>query len=130
MDPRAMRVVGTIGDVNPVDYGGGVVLEDGVGVCSVEWYEPLDEDDDGSDVWVYRVDIDHGVEDWMELNAVARTSGLDVAELTAGFDSKDPVTRARAWWTLACHYGWHELDSYPDRLTYAEAEARLAAVEG
>lgn len=125
MDREALEVVGTIGDVNPLDYGGGIVYRDKVGALSLEWYEPEDEDNEDSPITCYRVDLDHGAESWMALGAVAKTCDESELELRAAFDSPDPVRLAHAFWSVAMYHGWHNLDSDPLTLTRAEAEARI-----
>lgn len=124
MDRQALEIIGTIGDVNPLDYGGGFVYRDKVGACSLEWYEPEDDSDEESDIICYRVDIDYGAESWMDLPAVAKSADhADIAEAIE--DDSNPMRRALAFWSVAGHWGWHELDHYPLRLTRAEAEARI-----
>jgi hypothetical protein len=115
------KPVGTIGDVNPLDYGGGLVFSD-----RVEWYEPDDENDENSRVRCYRVDFDVLSDSWIDFNAVASTVDRKAAELLhSARTSTDPQVRANAVWDVALHYGWHELDGYSLHLTRAEAEARI-----
>lgn len=118
-----VTIIGTIGDVNPLDYGGGFVYRDDDGGHSIEWYEPEDDTNEDCAILVYRFPIDGGAESWMDLASVA--SSADHASIAEDFKSDNPVVRAYAFWSVAGHYGWHNLDSDPLRLTRAEAEARI-----
>jgi|SRR5579884_2340012 len=110
----AVKQIGTIGDVNFVEHGGGPVLVDN-GSASVEWVEPPEEDFDkpGATWTVYRTDLDQEIPSWIDMVAVARTSGRSYMELAAGFMDPDPMVRAFAYWDVANYYGWSELDHYP-----------------
>lgn len=135
------ELVGTIGDRNPVEYGGGYVFRDKTGVYApeVEWIEPYD--DSVPSVMVYRVPMErHTYVDgilsdnpyhpdkavWYadDLQFVCRYCGCDCDELIGNLCGDDPVARAWAYETLASYHGWHEFDHYPLGLTADEAERR------
>ena len=126
-----MKELGTIGDVNAPEYDGGWVFEDD-GHIWIEWVDtPTDDDMRGGEYkpsarWtVYRVHIETPeVPSWADLGAVARTIGSSESRLRKDFLSKDPMRRASAYWDLASHDGWHELDNYPLVLTKSEVEKR------
>lgn len=119
--------VGTIGDVNYLEYGGGPVLRTEHGYA-VEWVEPppdeIDFDSKRARWTVYRVDLDQEVPTLLDVDAAAETSGMSARALRQQFLSNDPMTRASAYWTLASHYGWYELDQYPLSLKKAEVYRR------
>lgn len=133
--------VGTLGDINPIDYDGGFVFEDTTGVYppEVEYYV-RDSDDDDSKIRVYRFIVepctfingvlsdnpyhkDHAVWFADSLTALASFCGID--ELVQMFCSPDTMTRAHAWLEVGLYWGFNELDDYPLVLTYTEAEARI-----
>lgn len=140
------ELVGTIGDRNPVEYGGGYVFRDKTGVYDpeVEWIEPMPSAPyrgSGSGVTVYRVPMErHTYVDgilsdnsyhpdkavWYanDLDAVCRYCDCDRDELIGNLCGDDPVARAWAYETLANYHGWYEFDHYPLTLTADEAEKR------
>lgn len=136
------RKLGIIGDVNPIEYGGGYVLGGvpDVGGPWVEYVHGLDEthpkawdvdlDDraqtDTIKVEVYRVDLgtnareflrDH---DWVNWDDVASTCGQDPETYSEAAELDTAQKRALAVWDAAGHYGWHEFDQYPLQLTLTE----------
>lgn len=137
--------VGTVGDVNPIDYGGGIVLVDGTGVYppEVEYYEPIDPDREASPVKVYRFVLypctyvngvlsdnkyhpDHAV--WFADDVHTLASQFeDMADddLIGMFCSDDPMERAFAWLEVGMYNGLDNLDDYPLTMSYSEAENRL-----
>lgn len=140
------ELVGTIGDRNPVEYGGGYVFRDKTGVYDpeVEYVEPLEcnpKDGSGTGVTVYRVVLEsHTFIDgilsdnkyhpdkavWYadKLDGVCGCCDCDRDELIANLCGDDPVARAWAYETLASYFGWYEFDTYPLTLTADEAEKR------
>ena len=136
------ELVGTIGDVNPVDYGGGFVFRDKTVVYEpeVEYIEPNgDEPEDG--VTVYRVSMEKhtfidgilsdnpyhpGIFVWYadKLASVCKTCDCHLDELIAALCGDDPSSKAWAYETMAICWGWGEFDHYPLTLTAEEAEKR------
>jgi hypothetical protein len=143
------ELVGTIGDVDPLGYGGGFVFRDKTGVYppEIEYVEPIGDGgsrDDVQSVTAYRVVlephtyIDGVLSDnpfhpaypvWYadDLDSMCKTCDCDRDELIDKFCSDDPMERAMAYENVASYWGWHELDHYPLTLTPAEAEERYAA---
>jgi hypothetical protein len=119
--------VGTLGDVNYLEYGGGPVLRTEHGYV-IEWVEPPSDDVDFESRkarWtVYRVNLDQEVPSWGNLESVAESAGIRASDLRSDFLSSDPMKRAWAYQTWANYYGWHEFDNYPLVLTKAEVERR------
>jgi len=142
------RKLGSIGDVNPIEYGGGpIYTAPESGGPWVEYFYGLDEDERASrisrdydldeaeekidqlKVQVYRVDLGKGGReflseyDWVDWEAVAASGGQDLER----YDAKNLKTaseRANAVWDAAGHYGWHEFDQYPLELTIAALRER------
>lgn len=55
----SIRIIGTIGDCNPLDYGGGIVLDHGDGRPTLVWFEPIPMGrGDPKQAEVYRVTLD------------------------------------------------------------------------
>lgn len=65
-------------------------------------------------------------EEWFveELPMVAESIGAPLDELLEAFTSADPKRRAFAYEALGQHHGFENLDSYPLKLTRAEAKKR------
>lgn len=137
------KLIANLGDVNPIDYGGFFVYDDG----SVEVFEvPEDWDEEERDHLdnygtVYRFNIDRctyvdGVLSsnpyhpdrlvwWaMNLTALAADGDTTEEELIECFCSEDLVKRAVAYRELYHYCGPDELDSYPLTLARSECEER------
>ena len=125
--------IGVVGDVNPVDYGGGLVFEDKTGVYApeVEYYD-RDSDDDNAKIRVYRFSADKCT----FVNGVLSDNRFH-PELPAWFADKlpdgttpdqfcsdDTMLRAWAWTEVGLYYGFENLDNYPVCLTRNEAIKR------
>jgi hypothetical protein len=131
-----------IGDSSAEEYGGGIVF---TGEYGPElWYThgaetdapefdqyADDSDQDACILDVYRVDLCDSAEaflaryDWVDWKEVCRTNGIEDAPGGDGmglrFDTIED--RAGSIYAAAGHYGWHEFDSYPSRLSYADVSA-------
>jgi hypothetical protein len=143
-----VKKLGTIGDVNPIDYGGGYIFAVPGSGPSVEYVHGLDSDERASkidrkyddpderdaamnalEIQIYRVNLgktaaeflsDH---DWIDWEAVATTNGQDVSTYDAK-NLKTAAQRANALQDATAQYGWHEFDSYPLQLTLGELKKR------
>ena len=123
------RIIGRLGDVNPTEYGGGVVFTDGKhrwleythGRESLSWDDPNVEK-----LEVYQVDIEDDVfdwHDWVKVDDLASYTGLDSEDITRA--SRGTVSeRARLLEDIASYYGWNELDQYPISFGTVELEER------
>lgn len=132
-DGYGHTIIGQVGDVNPLDHSGGIVIQ-GEHEPELEYTWGLEglggdvpEDESAAVLEVYRVPIEKDLVksyDWVDWPDVARTIGMPLAELmTYGRDS-NVMARASTIEAIASHYGWGELDSYPLIMSYAELEAR------
>ncbi len=123
----ARRQLGTVGDADPITYGGGVVYTDGEERW-VEWVHGLDGGDTPKRMTVYRAELlaNAGeftdVWDWIDWGEVARAVGADGESYPPFLKS----IRGRAWAVCdaAGYYGWHEFDQYPLVLAVAELAKR------
>lgn len=71
---------------------------------------------------VYRALVERP--DWIDLDDVSRSSGIEAETLKALLDSREPMALAQVFMMVGGHYGWYELDSEPLQLTKAEIEER------
>jgi hypothetical protein len=145
MSQPEWKLVGRIGDCNPINYGGGYIFVDKTGrYCpEAEWIYPVNTDKDESPVDVYRylledcTYVDGVLSDnkyhpehhaWFEesVGAMAESFGEEKEWMIEKFCSDDPMERAFAWEEVGQYWGWENLDGYPLRLTYAEAEKRYS----
>lgn len=123
-----MRYIGRVGDVNPIEYEGGIVYRH-KGVSCVEYYVPSPEDSQTQDIEVYEFEIeDH---DWIEWHYVNKSCGCDYGPET--FENLNERARildaANALISAGFYYGMRNLDDYPLTLTPREAERRLRPAE-
>lgn len=129
--------LGTIGDVNPIEYGGGIVFapkEEGYSPTLEVTYGLDDdsvnviEDDEGSTkLKLYRVDIaDDASTDlsWVDWEGVARSIGSTESQLLKEARSKDLMARVYAYESAAGYYGWQTFDSRPLDITARELDGR------
>lgn len=125
------RKLGTVGDVNPIEHGGGYIVKTDDGI-HLEYFEGISDWPDSWDVdldapkWLakkvtlHRVDLCIDGEalmadlDWVDWNSVSTSCGYPRGRL------KTAQERANAVMDVAGHYGWHELDLYPLELTLGE----------
>lgn len=138
------RKLGSIGDVNPIDYGGGYIFSaPDSGGPHLEYFEGLDSDEraerlsyDDSDekidalkIQLYRVDLGKDAKDflsdynWVNWEEIARFTGQDVSEY-APAKLRTAQARALAVQDAASHDGWSNFDSYPLQLTVGELKER------
>lgn len=137
------RVIDTLGDVNPIEYGGGFVLSCTGGGRGERTYEieiapdAGEEADEGSPITVYRVDVPDDVWGYYSPMSsgftpekLAPTIGANVRELRAAGSSQNVMDRVSALEAIAATWGWHELDSDPLQLTPAELRRRWRGMLG
>ncbi len=126
------RKLGSIGDVDPTDYGGGVVFSTEHGP-TLEYVEEHMHGADPEARLVYRVDLhDNAREfldwfDWVDWDEVAQTVGADPSEFSAS-RLRSATARALAVESAAGQYGWYEMDSYPATFSDREIEIRWRLV--
>ena len=123
------RKLGSIGDVNPIEYGGGIILSLPGDSPWLEYCQGL-EGGEGCPLELYRVDLyKDGKEflswtDWVDWEKVAKFCGQDVAEYTTVRRLRTALSRALAVFDAAEYYGWANFDSYPLVLFESELEER------
>jgi hypothetical protein len=125
---RYGRRVGSVGDVNPVDYGGGFVYKlPGDPEPYIEYVHGLDGGDTEGRMTLYRDSIPADVfahYNWAKVEEIARYIGADPDELRRLGASRKVMDRAYAVEAIASYHGWHELDQYPLELTEKELRRR------
>lgn len=118
-------IIGTIGDINPVDYSGGIIGEVD-GQYRLDYLEVLEEEN----AWLgYTIDLEQVKDIDAEfgssyIKSVCSCCDIQKDELQRLFASEDPQERAIAYWTYALCWGWSHFDSYPVRFEI-EDEAML-----
>lgn len=125
--------IGSIGDVNPIDHGGGYVFY----VPSRPYYHleyTHGDEDDGDEgpkqLALYRVDLEVDAAgfardySWVKWGDVARSSGVPLADLTDPAVLAHPFSRAMVIWDAASYYGWEDFDSYPLRMRRGDLAKR------
>lgn len=133
------RKLGTVGDINPIEYGGGYVLSvpeqgqwveyfHGLDCESRAWEIELDNPEHlKREVTIYRVDIKRDGESflkqysWVDWDAVSLSCGYpDDYEPWVPSKLRLANDRASALMDATGYYGWHEFDHYPLTLTLGE----------
>ena len=133
---RAFKI-GSVGDVNPVDYGGGYVFYN---LAQRDFYleytygleDGREHGEEHKPVEVYQIDLERTAaqfvrdHDWVDWGNVASSTGQPVDTYTNLDKLADPNYRAWVIYDAASHYGWHEFDSYPIRMSPSALEKRWA----
>lgn len=131
-NPSIRRKVGNIGDVNPIEYGGGFVFKNEYGYF-VEYTHGMESDCPDveklsrCELALYSVPVPDDVfsdHDWVKVEEVARTIGADPEELRKAGSSNNVMERVRALEDIASHWGWNELDHYPQTVKASELKRR------
>ena len=133
------KCIGTMGDVNPIDYGGSFILHDETGVYTDECETIIVSDDDEHHVRIFRFILEKctftsGIlsdnqyhpesKVWFadELTGIARC--FDLPDIANYLCSDDSIKRALAYDAIGNYYGFENLDSYPLTLTVSQARKR------
>jgi hypothetical protein len=144
------KLIGNLGDVNFIDYGGFLVYEDQTGTYPPEVEVILEPDDDQAEdqeEWtIHRIvlekctyidgvlsdNVHHpNIPAWWasDMKSMARACDQDLAELIGWFCSDDAMDRAEAYRVLYSYHSIANGDSYPATYNRAEIEARYAEVD-
>lgn len=122
------KIIGQLGDVNPLAYGGGILAKHAQGHYVLEYLRDSANMQDQDDVdeldltyTVYSTHFDGDEDltvtlDWANLAEVASSVGATVKELRA-MAKGSPQDKALFIETVAGHYGWENIDSYPNTFT-------------
>jgi hypothetical protein len=132
MQPR-WKFVGSIGDVDPIAYGGGFVYEDELGNYSPEmdFLEPAPDGvwekmGDKTPLHVFRIILENDAtaEWWYErLDGVAKFVGCPVEELQQMAKSDVVMEKALLYQDLVHYFGFDNFD--PEPLSWTEGEAYI-----
>ncbi len=131
------QILGRIGDVDPIEYGGGIVFQTEYGPV-LEYTRGLEgEDVDAEDdhehsakLPLYRVDIDDdALKDlsWLkpdDLKSIARTMDRTVSDLRKAAKSSNVMERVSFYEDVAGYYGWDNIDHYPFEIAVVELNER------
>lgn len=126
-----MKIIDTIGDVNPIEHGGGVVVEEEDGGYTIE-YTHGTEATSGDILDVFQVRVEDHVfnyHDWVDVTSIADSEGMSKDELLELGVSPHVMGRVAATQAIAGYCGWYELDQYPFQLTEKELEERWETEE-
>lgn len=117
-----MNIVARVGDVDPIEHGGGVIFESPEGELSLEYLRGIG----GPERTVYQVPIPEDVLDfynWIEVENISSFGGLLPSEIRK-MSTGTPQEKAGILMLVATYYGWSNLDSYPLKLSEREVEQR------
>lgn len=127
---KSIRIVGRVGDRDPMNDGG-VILDHGDGGPQLVYMVGVDLDNEDRAFWLRYtcdlLDIDEALNGpgnrWADVGDVASSCGMTAEELIRLSKSSEVGERAVALIAVAGYYGWEEFDRYPERYTEAEAQA-------
>ena len=119
------KVICKVGDVNPFNHGGGVVVEDDEGLWLYWWRgrEETEEGHENSEFMVYIVEIpddpdeeyDWAVDEWF----------LSFIGEEEGERDMSTIGRAQRLLDLAHYYGWHNLNPWEKQISGARLMKRF-----
>lgn len=110
-----LKVIGSLGDVNPLEYDGLIVTDEGNERFQGHKIEVSEE---GNQWTVYTFDLDYVSNcfaEWFgrDLPSVATYVDMGLHELCAAFRSSNIMDRAFAYQAVGDYFGYHNLDGYP-----------------
>lgn len=112
---RKLKPIGVIGDVSPVEHGGGVIYEAPNGTYEMHYFSPYEDDDGEELVSIYIFDIAPNVLselDWVDWKQIAQYIDMPVDELRGYAESTDPLARASVYESVGQYHSFGELDPY------------------
>jgi len=122
------KIIGRVGDVNPIEHGGGVVFEtsppEGETSYRLEYTHGIEDDseEETAEIQVYTVDIYLSAEefrawyDWVDWRAIAESCNWTKKELAGKKALATPIGRAMAIVAAANYIGWREFAPYTKTL--------------
>jgi hypothetical protein len=128
------KLVASIGDVNPLQYGGALIFKVSgphKGIAAYELDVLSETKGEGEDIERHTIPLeDFDPEDWYadNLESVANYTGISVDELLEAGKSADPVQRAWFYKALADYHGIINFDEYPVKFTQSEAKRKYRAM--
>lgn len=148
MSQPKWKYLTNLGDASPLDHGGYFIFEDETGVYAaeaeyLEVQEDCGGDPDGGTAYRFNLDkctyIDGVLSDnkfhpehpaWFakDLQTIADSFDMTVAEVAAKFCSDDPLERAWAYREVGVRWGFNEFDDDPLTLTEEEMQTRYADI--
>lgn len=131
---RSVIILDRLGDADPIENDGGVLFHQRVSIASPAGYSGSNEpwieyvyanrEPDGR-LRLFTVPLPVDVMDWYDWVDWDRFGEeIDYEELERWSVSEDPVERAAMVELIGSTYGWHELDSYPQKITPEHLIAR------
>jgi hypothetical protein len=123
-----IEIIGTVGDVNPIEHGGGLIIHDTqYNIYRVEYTHGQELRTDDGKLYVYSANLEPDImEDnlWADADVLLSVCGMEEEELEARSQSNDPVERASVLCEIGHCWGWENLDAYPLVLTEDALKAR------
>lgn len=128
---RRRRILGYIGDISPVDHGGGVVFQskysDGSVFKELEYCDGAEGTELRSKLRVYQIDIPDDVLEshpWVEPEDIAGFTGEETEKFISDCKSEDILARAYCLTDIGHYYGFDNLDLHPIYCGYSELKRR------
>ena len=118
------KYIGHVGDSNPLEHIGGIVLRNTDGSHSLIHFYPVPDDclpPGTGERWdIHIIDLDADYWDWIDTKDLSQSCGIDESIIKDAMKSDDPMVLASLAESIGWYYGFGELDYYPRVMTRAE----------
>lgn len=109
------KLIGTFGDVNFLEHGGGIVYRDTSNQYQMVYFQSrewLSDEDNTPERWeVYQTDLDPAYINWANIVDVEKTSGLEPGTLSKmAFEAPEPMALCYLFNEVALYEGWSNFD--------------------
>lgn len=118
------KPIGVIGDMSPIEHGGGIVFRRPGGQYSLLYFQAYNGDELVS---VYDIEIDDDVLsdlDWASWEAIAKFIDMPVSELKGHARSDNVMARASVYEAIGSYQGFGNLDPNQQEMKLSTAEGK------
>lgn len=114
---ESLKVIGSLGDVNPLEHGGLIVTADEGNERFQGHKIQVSEENDEWTVYTFDLDyVSNCSAEWFgrDLPSVCAYVDMDLKEMCSAFRSSNILERAQAYEAVGDYFGYLNLDSYPE----------------
>ena len=113
------KYIGSVGDINPLGYNGGIVLRNTDKTTYTMIYFMRIPCPEKNEWWVHQIDLDPGWYDWVSFEELSQSTGITPDEYKKELQN-GPLAIAQVLIDIGYHYGFANLDEYPEVMTKTE----------
>jgi len=114
--PKPLFIVGD----DPLRHDGGVVYQRGEHYF-MRYFQTYGDDKDKVMIYTFPVEKPYEDLDWVDWQQLASSMDCEVEDIESAASSDKLVTRANVYLDVGMYYGFSELDSYADSMSFEEA---------